>query len=733
MTRLEGRMHARKQDIVEITGEIRDLIFQDPESHFTVARVVLTEGGDQEVKVVGRMPGILPGEQIRTTGYWKENARYGGRDFQVEGYEVTEPQDVLAIRRYLASGMVEQIGPKMAERLVERFGVRTLDVIEQEPHRLRDVPGIGPTRAAAISEAWKKQRKIKTIMVFLHGLGVSSAFAAKIYKKYGDRAEETIRTNPYVLTEIDGIGFIKADQVARNMGVAVTSARRVQAGVVYSLKEATDGGHCFLPPGALHSAACKILKVDVELVDAAVRALGKTKRLELVMEGGDLAGVYLSEMRKKELEVARLTVALSGAKSQPVELDRTAAESGLGVALSDEQWEAVKVAVGGRVTVITGGPGTGKTTIIRAVLNVLKQNGGEVLMAAPTGRAAKRMEETTDHPAETIHRLLKFSPDQGWRRNQDNPLGCRTLILDEVSMVDLELAYRVLSALRVGTRLVLVGDVDQLPSVGAGAFLRDVIDSTTVRVCWLRTIFRQAQGSLIVTNAHLVNAGEKMQLEPGPGQNRDLEYVEAEEPEEVLDAVMGLLRELRDQGRNLLADVQVLTPMHRGPIGTAGLNEAMQAALNRDGQEAMKRQGGLSLRVGDRVMQMRNDYDLQVFNGDVGRVASVEAKPYVLRVQYPDQLVEYGRTQAWNLVLAYAATIHKSQGSEYPVVILVLHRSHFVMLARNLFYTGLTRGKEQVYLVGQRRAIGRAVSNASPVQRHTRLRNELLAARGGLL
>ena len=714
----------------EVEGTILDFIFRDEESHFTVARVDI--GGGREAKIVGKMPGVLPGERIIAAGKWKENERYGGRDLQVTDYEVTEPQGIQAIVKYLSSGMVAEIGPVMAARIVKAFGLQTLDVIENHAERLRTVEGIGPKRASAISVAWVKQRKIKDVMVFLFKVGVSAAYAAKVYRRYGDETVAMVKENPYLLTMIDGIGFKKADLVARRMGIPTTSPFRCQAGVEFVLDEATSDGHCFLPVSKIHSDACRLLGVPVENVDEAIRALARTAKVKVEGDVDDGAtAVYAGALYRAESKVG---ASLALMAKQPVEgataPQRAEVEAHLGFRLSDTQWSAVIQAATKRIVVITGGPGTGKTTIVKAILYVLRKQGEGVLMAAPTGRAAKRMAESTGWEARTIHRLLEYHPDEGWRINAKRPLPPGMLILDEASMMDINLAYRVMDALTPENRLVLVGDVDQLPSVGPGAVLRDVINSAVVPVTRLDVIFRQMKGSMIIANAHRIQTEEKLAWEPDDGQAWDMSLLETDENQKAAQVqILTALHQLTEEGYDPIRDVQILTPMRKGDIGTAGLNALLQGRLNKHGRAAMKFRDGSVYRVGDKVMQVRNNYDLDVFNGDVGTVVGFDEKPFVLRVEIDGRVVEYSRTQAWSLQLSYAATIHKSQGSEYPAVIVVVHWSHFIMLARNLFYTAITRGRKRVIVVGMRKAIGRACSNNRPVERNTRLMDRLRSPR----
>jgi len=710
----------------KVEGTITHFIYRDDESFFTVA--VVDVGSGREAKIVGKMPGVLPGEKIVAEGTWKENDRYGGQDLQVTDYTVTEPQGIQAIVKYLASGLIEDIGPVMARRLVKAFGLETLDIIEHHPERLRTVEGIGPVRARKIAEAWVKQKAVKDVMVFLFRIGISAAYATRVYKRYGDQTVGMLEENPYLLTRVDGIGFKKADAVAKRMGIPTTSPFRVQAGTEFALQEAQkNGGHCYLPLGKLHQDACRLLGVPAENVDDALRSLVRGAR---VCADGRLEDpecrVYLMPLYNAESKVGTTLAAMSKVDDQITLVDRDAVEAHMGHDLSDRQWEAVVTSVSRRVSIVTGGPGTGKTTVLKAMLYLLRQRRESVALAAPTGRAAKRMEESTGLEARTIHRLLAYHPDEGWRMNAANPLPAGTVIIDEVSMVDINLAYRLVDALTDEHRLILVGDVDQLPSVGPGAVLRDVIQSEVVPVTRLDVIYRQAQGSMIIANAHRVQAEEKLVWQAEEGQAQDMEWIDADpDPTGAQVQVLEALQRLREEGFDPVRDVQILTPMRKGPIGTEGLNRLLQGRLNKHGEAALRFQDGGSVRVGDKVMQTRNDYELEVYNGDIGTVVNFDAKPFRLYVRIDGQTVEYTRTQTWNLQLAYACTIHKYQGSQLSAIIVIVHWSHYIMLARNLFYTAITRGERKVIVVGMGKARGRAVSNNRPVERFTHLMERL--------
>ena len=711
---------------ITLEGTLDRVLFHDDESAWTVARVNVA-GRAGGITVVGNLVGIQPGEVLRLRGEWVTDRRFG-EQFKAVSYVNLVPETLVGIEKYLGSGMVPGIGRAMAARLVERFALETLDVIENHAHRLTEVEGIGKVRSQSIRDAWLAQRDVKEVMIFLQSHGVSTGHAARIYKQYGQRALAIVREDPYRLAvEVRGIGFRTADQIAKKLGVPDEAPRRVQAGVLHALGELADAGHCLFPRAGLVEHAAAMLGVDVNLVDEAITMLAIADKPRLILDGDS---VYLVELYAAEREVAMRLRAILETPTSPLAVDVPRAlawlETERGFALAEGQRAALERAITAKVLVVTGGPGTGKTTIIDGIVRILEKKGRRVVLCAPTGRAAKRMTQATGHEARTAHRLLEYQPrGSGFGRDRAHPLEADVVIVDETSMVDIVLAQHLFAAIPDRAQLVLVGDVDQLPSVGPGSVLEDVIASGAVAVARLTTIFRQAEASLIVVNAHRINAGEPPQSAEEGG---DFFIVERDEPEQILATVKELVmtRVPRRFGLDAIDDVQVLTPMQKGNLGVAALNVELQALLNPPATDKVELvRGGRVLRVGDKVMQVRNNYDLDVYNGDLGRVAAIDLEERVVKVVYDEREVSYEAADVDELVLAYACSIHKSQGSEYPAVIVPLHTQHYVMLQRNLLYTAVTRGKRVVVLVGSKRAIGIATRNHSTNDRHTRLAERL--------
>ena len=713
-----------------LEGVLERVTYVNEENAWSVVRLAVP-GRRDLVTVVGNLLGVQPGENLRLRGRWTVDRKYG-EQFKADGYVTVQPATLVGIERYLGSGLVRGIGKVMASRLVEAFGLSTLEIIEQTPERLREVDGIGPVRSERISTAWVEQKQIKDVMVFLQAHGVSSSFGIKIYKQYRDRSIAVVKENPYRLAmDIFGIGFKTADRIAGQLGISPTSPGRAQAGVLHVLGELSNEGHVFYPLRKLVEAAVALLEIDAGLVEAAVSALAQSGQVVLspILEGeGQVRGeeaVYLASLHRAESGSADLCRALLESPCRPVSIDIERAlawyEEKQRISLAPEQREAIRRAVTSKILVITGGPGTGKTTLVNGIIQILEKKGRRILLAAPTGRAAKRMTEATGREARTIHRLLEFDPKtMGFLRDRERPLEADLVIVDEASMIDTVLAYNLLKAVPPTGQLVLVGDVDQLPSVGPGSVLLDVIRSGAVEVVRLAHIFRQAEASLIVVNAHRVNHGEMPRL-PAPGTEADFFFIEKQEPEEVLETLKHLLRTRipRRFGLDPVNDVQVLTPMHRGLLGAASLNAELQALLNPQGPSLVH--GSRLFRLRDKVMQIRNNYDLQVFNGDIGTVEAIDEMEHTLTAQFDGRSVTYERADLDELVLAYACSIHKSQGSEYPCVVLPLHTQHYVMLQRNLLYTGITRARRLVVLVGTMRALAIAVKNDKTEARFTQL------------
>ncbi|MFT8246772.1 ATP-dependent RecD-like DNA helicase [Roseomonas sp. BN140053] len=706
-----------------LAGLVERVTFHNAENGFCVLRVK-ARGHKDLVTVVGHATTIAAGEWVQLSGSWS-NDRTHGLQFRASFLKATQPTTVEGIERYLGSGMIRGIGPVYARKLVRAFGEGVFELIEAEPARLREVTGIGPKRAARIVAGWAEQKVIREIMLFLHSHGVGTSWAVRIYKTYGADAVQVITDNPYRLArDIRGIGFRTADVVAGKLGIAPTASIRLRAGISFALAEATGQGHCGLPVEEVTAQTAALLEVPLELIGTA---------LELELADGEVVAdtlegrpcIFLAGLWRAEQAIAeRLRTLAAGAPPWPA-IDAEKAvpwvEGRTGLALAPSQREALRLALASKVLVITGGPGVGKTTLVNSVLQVLRAKGVEVALCAPTGRAAKRLSDSTGLEARTIHRLLETdSKTGGFKRDDTNPLACELLVVDETSMVDVPLLRALLRALPDGAALLLVGDVDQLPSVGPGQVLADIIGSATVPVVRLTEVFRQAAQSQVITNAHRINRGQMPELRAGEGS--DFFFVEADEPEEGLRKLLAVVGQRIPArfGLDPVRDVQVLCPMNRGGLGARSLNIELQAALNPPGELRVER-FGWTYGVGDKVMQVANNYDRDVFNGDLGVVSGVDAEEGELTVRFEGREVSYGFGELDELVLAYATTIHKSQGSEYPAVVIPLTTQHYPMLARNLLYTGVTRGKRLVVLVGQRRALGIAVRNGSARRRWSKL------------
>jgi exodeoxyribonuclease V alpha subunit len=706
------------------------VVYSNDDSAWTVVRV-LAPGRREPVTAVGNLLGVQPGESLRLDGRWVVSRKYG-EQFKVDSYVTVKPATVLGIERYLGSGLVRGIGKVMAARMVAQFGLSTLEVIDREPNRLTEVEGIGPVRSARIRRAWEEQRHVQEVMVFLQSHGVSSTYAVKIYKTYGDRSIAVVRDDPFRLAaDIFGIGFKTADRIASNLGIPPDSPRRAAAGVKHVLGELADRGHVYAPREELVAAAVEVLAIDPLSVDHAIDELAAEG--EAVVEGD---AVFLRALHAAESGLAERLALLARTPLTPlvIDIERAVAwfEERAGITLAPRQRDAIRRAATSKVLVITGGPGTGKTTLVNGIIEILERKGRRIALAAPTGRAAQRLRETTGRDARTVHRLLEWAPGgMAFERDAERPLEADLVILDEVSMIDTVLAYHILKAMPAHAQLVLVGDVDQLPSVGPGCVLRDVILSGAADVVRLDEIFRQAEASLIVRNAHRVNRGELPELAPaGTEPPPDFFLVEREEPEQALKAVKQLVaaRIPARFGLDPMDDVQVLTPMHKGVLGAGSLNAELQALLNPAGVTLTR--GSRTFRIGDKVMQIRNNYTLGIWNGDIGRIEAIDESEREVEVRFDDRRVRYEEGALDELVLGYACSIHKSQGSEYPAVVIPLHTQHYVMLQRNLLYTAITRAKRLAVLVGSRRALAIAVKNQRIEARYTRLAERLAAASG---
>jgi exodeoxyribonuclease V alpha subunit len=719
--RKRGAHPAADEAEATLEGTVERLVYSGGDGTFTVARLKLERGGDL-VTIVGSLVGIPAGAVLRVSGRFETTARFGDQ-FRVSRYTEVAPQTIEGLRRYLGSGLIKGIGPEFASRIVARFGIETLEILDRDPGRISEVPGIGPSRARAIRSAWSAQREVRKVMVFLQGYGVSPAFAARIYKKYGAAAIARVRENPYRLAfDVWGIGFLSADKLAAALGIARDAPSRAEAGVRHVLDDEGGNGHVFVPRPRLAQKAAALLELPEEAADAAIDRLARTGDVAVdasIVEDARASAVYEAGLYRAETALAAGLRKLLAAPAPKLEIDQARAlawyEKEAGIALARQQAEAVTTALTAKVAVITGGPGVGKTTIVRGIVSILDKKGVAVALAAPTGRAAKRLADATGVPASTLHRLLEWRPaEASFARNTARPLEADVVIVDEASMVDTRLGADLVGALPPSTRLVLVGDVDQLPSVGPGTVLADVIASGAVPVVRLTEIFRQAAESLIVVNAHRIHDGDMPDL--GAGAARDFFFLEEDDP----GRAAALIRDLvttRLPRRYQLApqEIQVLSPMHRGELGAGNLNALLQEALT-TGAVGVDR-GARSLRVGDKVMQVRNDYDKEVWNGDSGVIEGIDSEAETLTIRFDDRSVEYGLDELDTLTLAYAATVHKSQGSEYPAVVIPVHTQHYVMLQRNLLYTAVTRGKRLVVLVGSRKALGIAVRNADVAAR----------------
>ncbi len=724
-----------------LKGAIERITYTNPENGYTVARFKADKYFGL-VTVVGALADVHPGARLKLEGRWKSHPKYGDQ-FEIQRYIEEMPATVEGIKRYLGSGLIKGIGPKMAKRIAEKFGPYTLEVIENDIQRLAEVDGIGRKRVSMIAQAWESQKQIKEIMLFLQSHKVSTNLAVKIYKTYQDKAITIVKNDPYRLArDIYGIGFITADQIARNIGIAADAPQRVAAGIEYTLNQQADQGHVFAPRDQLIKAAVKILEVKAEQVDVQIETLKQDDRVKIetaLVE--DQQAVYLPPFYYAEIGVVRQIKKLQESEtSRMPEFAGVNWDKAFGwlatvqqnstqnkaIKLAERQREAVQMALTHKISILTGGPGTGKTSTVKAVLRLLGSKGKEALLAAPTGRAAKRLAESTGCEAKTIHRLLEVNPREGFKfqRNQDNPLDCDMLIVDECSMVDLILMNSLLKAVHPVSHLLLVGDVDQLPSVGAGNVLRDLISSQVIPVTRLDVIFRQSAGSSIITNAHRINKGDMPLF---PKNKQDFYFFGKEDPLEAADLLVDIVGQRIPKKFGFPSDnIQVLSPMHRGAVGARALNEKLQATLNPLRYDQPEyRSGSRLFRNGDRVLQLRNNYDKDVFNGDVGRITHIDPEESEIWVEFEGRSIGYEYSDLDELTLAYAMSVHKSQGSEYPVVVLPLLTQHYMLLQRNLIYTAITRAQKMVVIVGTRKAIAMAVKNNKIAARWSMLTERL--------
>jgi exodeoxyribonuclease V alpha subunit len=708
-----------------LEGVVERIVFANEENGYSVLRLQAV-GKKDWVTVVGNLPSLTCGETLRLSGQWSFHPQFG-EQFKAEAYQSVIPATLNGIEKYLGSGLIKGIGPVMASRIVRSFGLKTLEVIDSEPEQLLKVEGIGKIRLNWILAAWQAQKEIREVMLFLQGQGVSPAYSAKIYKYYGQEAIRVLEKDPYRLAEdISGIGFKTADKIAQKVGIEPTSPIRAQAGILYTLRDLADEGHVFSPAEELLKRAEKGLEIPREVLEPALLALEEEKKV-VANRGEAREEIYLPAFYRAEEGVAKRLSSLLHTKKRRMEevvspdfLIRL--ERKMGIALAERQREALKMALQERILIITGGPGTGKTTIVKGIVSACETLGIEACLAAPTGRAAKRLTEATSREAKTIHRLLEFSPAKGnFLRDQENPLRADLIVIDETSMVDLILMNNLLKAIPPRASLVFVGDVHQLPSVGAGSVLADMIRSQAVAVIELNEIFRQAQASLITLNAHRIQQGVFPYVPKSKEEPADFYFIEKEEPQEVLDLIHDLCaRRIPERfGFHPRDEIQILCPMYKGLVGAANLNATLQGILNPNGAELGS--GSRIFRVRDKVMQVRNNYEKEVFNGDIGWIERIDREEGEVLVRFDDRTVAYDFSEMDELTLAYAISVHKSQGSEYPAIIMPLLMQHYVLLQRNLLYTAITRAKRLVVIVGTKKAVWTAIHNNRVQQRFSRL------------
>ena len=705
----------------KIKCTIERITFQNPENGYSILQTII-KGYREEQTVVGIFHEVTVGAVLTVEGNWRVDKRYG-RQFAAEKWTEELPADIIGIEKYLGSGLVKGIGPKMAKQIVKHFGLETFEVIENDIDRLLEVPNIGKGRVAKIKESWEKQKDVKDIMVFLQGHGVSSTYAAKIYKQYGKDSIEKVQNNPYCLADdIWGIGFKTADGIAEKLGYEKNDSRRCRSGILYTLSKLSEDGHCYAEREQLVKSAKELLQADEDPITQALDDMIASEDLMLDEDAIFMPPFYYAEVGvanklRRLIETPMGNIFDNGGTVT----DDVSQRQGQ-IEYDEVQLSAIRKAIGSKVMVLTGGPGTGKTTTTLGIIASFETLGQRILLAAPTGRAAKRMSEATGKEAKTIHRLLEFNPAEGYGRNDENPLDGDVLIVDESSMIDIILMNSLLKAVPLSMRLILVGDIDQLPSVGAGNVLRDIIDSGAVPVIRLTRIFRQAQSSRIVTNAHKINQGIFPDI--SNGRQSDFFFIKQEDPEQAARDIVNIVKNRIPKAYGFSTnDIQVLAPMQRSVVGATNLNIALQEAINSVGDSLSR--GGFKYRRGDRVMQIRNNYDKDVFNGDIGTVEHVDTEERTLTVSFDGHSIEYEDSELDELTLAYATTIHKSQGSEYPVVVMPLLMTHFVMLQRNLVYTGITRAKKICIIVGTTKALAYAIHNMVVLKRNTRLKERL--------
>lgn len=714
-----------------IEGTLESIIYYSPDTGYHICRFI--PEGQEPMTIVGTFPPLTPGEVLKIKGKWELNPKFG-KQFRVETFIPILPSSAKGIEKFLSSGLIKGIGPVLAKRIVLRFGKDTIDILSEDPERLSQVEGVGSVKLREIKRSWVEHEDIRELIIFLQEHAISTSIATKIYRQYGDKSFQVLKTNPYqACHDIWGIGFKTADQMALKLGMSPTSPERIKAFIMYLLEKDTEQGHVFSYLGDIQKTVQKDLEVDPGEVDKAVQILEREKRVVQEKANSNTA-VYIPFFYSAQEEVARDILKLARTPFKLPDFDILKAiddvEKEMGFQFSDAQKLAIRESFDKKILVITGGPGTGKTTIIRAVVDIFRRWKKEVLLAAPTGRAAKRLSEATHREAKTIHRILEFTPKIGnFRRNANHPLSGDALIVDEFSMVDLPLMYHLLKAVSPRMHLILVGDKDQLPSVGPGMLLRDIIDSQKAEVVRLNQIFRQEKDSLIVSNAHRINQGEKL-IYPSKGdKDSDFYFIGQEDEQKAFNLIVNLCSYKIPQKLRLnplSPQIQVISPMYRGIVGVDNLNLELQSRLNPH-QEGLKL-GNREIRVRDKVMQIRNNYEKDVYNGDIGSVVDLDRRSYRLGVNFDGRIIRYEREELNEITLAYAISVHKSQGSEYQAVVIPLMTQHFIMLQRNLFYTALTRAKKLSCIVGSYKALYIAIKNDKPVKRNCLLREKLIAA-----